>query len=637
MDPGNSGNKCKDKGFYDDSKVIGTYTGKDICASSFPADKKIGVKLYDFRRPDKFSREQIRTLSVIHDTFTRLSTASLSTMLRCLCECHFGSVDQMTFEEFIHGIPSPTTIAVINMDPLKGSALLQIDNTLTFPIIERLAGRKDVVRPEYNRDLTEIERACMEGIAVRLLKNIQEAWSTVVTLTPRISQMETNPQFAQIVPPPEMVIIVEIKCKIQTVESRMTLCFPYLTIEPIIPRLSAKYWYASVRRNDSVEATVPVSQLKTDSFVFFESEKLSLTRLYNLSQGSLIKMPGLKKGEAYLSCSRERLLKLELDKAKGNGRSFKIIPGKIDKADSFDSFLMKTNNNSEKTQAQQMIDTVTEVLQSFEGKFTRGFSEIEKQIKELTARQDVLSDQLYFGSAEKELQEESEKSVRPFHFLHSIEKEHIYNFINKEHPQVIALILAFLEPFYSAEILGRFPAKLQVDIAERIATMERTAPQVLKEIERVLKKKFAMTDKITTAGGIDFVVDIINHIGRSVEKTIIGGLEKKDSKLAQAIKKKMFLFEYVRLLDPRALKAVIEKTKIKDIVVALKGCSSEVKDHLLSCLNDKDREVVTKKLKEIGPVRIQDVETAQQGIIETIRKLENEGVIVIAYAGEVVE
>jgi flagellar motor switch protein FliM len=216
-----------------------------------PRDQR-KIKIYDFKRPDKFSKDQIRTVSIMHETFARLTTTSISAQLRSLVHVHVASVDQLTYEEFIRSIPNPTTLAIIDMDPLKGSAILEIDPAITFSIIDRLFGGQGE-GAKFSRDLTDIEQAVMEGIIVRILGNLRESWSTVIDLRPRLGGIETNPQFAGIVPPSEMVVLVTLETKVGEVEGMMNLCIPYLTIEPIISKLSAQYWYSSVRRGTTPE------------------------------------------------------------------------------------------------------------------------------------------------------------------------------------------------------------------------------------------------------------------------------------------------------------------------------------------------------------------------------------------------
>ena len=210
------------------------------------------IKIYDFKRPDKFSKDQIRTISMMHETFARLTSTQLSAQLRSLVHVHVASVDQLTYEEFIRSIPNPTTLAVVNMDPLKGSSILEVDPAVSFSIIDRLFGGPGG-GAKFTREMTEIETAVIEGIIVRILGGLREAWSTVIDLRPRLGQIETNPQFANIVPPTEMVVLVTLETKVGDVEGMMNLCIPYLTIEAIISKLSAQYWYSSVRKGMSSE------------------------------------------------------------------------------------------------------------------------------------------------------------------------------------------------------------------------------------------------------------------------------------------------------------------------------------------------------------------------------------------------
>lgn len=227
-------------------------TGESEADEFKPVTDTRRIKIYDFRRPDKFSKEQIRTVSNMHETFARLTTTSLSAQLRSLVHVHVASVDQLTYEEFIRSIPTPTTLAVINMDPLKGNAVLEIDPAITFSMIDRLFGGTGQ-GAKVSRDLTDIEQSVMEGIIVRILANMREAWTQVIDLRPRLGQIETNPQFAQIVPPSEMVVLVTLETKVGEEEGMMNFCIPYLTIEPIISKLSSQFWFSSVRRSSTTQ------------------------------------------------------------------------------------------------------------------------------------------------------------------------------------------------------------------------------------------------------------------------------------------------------------------------------------------------------------------------------------------------
>ncbi len=251
------------------------------------------VKIYDFKRPDKFSKDQIRTVQMMHETFARLTTTALSAKLRALVEVHVTGVDQLTYEEFIRSIPNPTTLALINMDPLKGSSILEIDPTITFTIIDRLFGGAGE-HYKINRELTDIELSVIEAVIVSILSNLRESWSTVIDLRPRLGSIETNPQFAQIVPPNEMVMLITLETKIADSEGMMNLCVPYITIEPIIQKLSAQYWFSSIRKGES-EANKKVIQGRLENVsvglaVEIGSVNFTFSEIMNLKQEDVIKL-----------------------------------------------------------------------------------------------------------------------------------------------------------------------------------------------------------------------------------------------------------------------------------------------------------------------------------------------------------
>jgi flagellar motor switch protein FliM len=200
------------------------------------------IKIYDFKRPDKFSREQIRTISMMHETFARLTTNSLSAQLRSMCHVQVASVDQITYEVFIRSIPTPTTLAVISMDPLKGNAILEIDPDITFSIIDRICGGTGE-STKYQHELTDIETNIMEGIIVRMLGNLREAWTEIIDLRPRLGQIYTNTQF-QIVPPFIMTALITLEVKVGDVDGMINLCIPYITVEPIIGKFLPPYWWS---------------------------------------------------------------------------------------------------------------------------------------------------------------------------------------------------------------------------------------------------------------------------------------------------------------------------------------------------------------------------------------------------------
>ena len=267
-----------------------------------PVNDTRKIKIYDFKRPDKFSKEQIRTVSIMHETFARLTTTALSAQLRSMAHVHVASVDQLTYEEFIRSIPTPTTLAVINMDPLKGNAILEIDPSVTFSIIDRLFGGTGQ-GTKVQRDLTDIEQSVMEGIIVRILANMREAWTQVIDLRPRLGQIETNPQFAQIVPPSEMVVLVTLETKVGEEEGMMNFCIPYINIEPIISKLSSQFWFSSVRRSSTTQymgvLKEKLSTVDMDVVAEIGSINLPVRDVLNLRVGDVVRLSNVRVGDPF--------------------------------------------------------------------------------------------------------------------------------------------------------------------------------------------------------------------------------------------------------------------------------------------------------------------------------------------------
>ncbi len=230
----------------------------------------------------------------------------------------------------------------------------------------------------------------------------------------------------------------------------------------------------------------------------------------------------------------------------------------------------------------------------------------------------------------------SSLQVRPFDFIRRTDPAHLLNFIQQEHPQTIALILAYLEPQKASIILASLPHEIQSDVSKRIATMDRTDPNILREVERVLEKKLSTlsSEDYTAAGGVENIVEILNMVDRSTEKTIIESLEEEDPELAEEIKKRMFVFEDIVLLDDRAIQKVLREVDTGELAKALRGVEAEVQDKIFRNMSKRAASMLKEEMEYMGPVRLKDVEETQQKIVSIIRKLEDQGEIVVARSGE---
>lgn len=226
--------------------------------------------------------------------------------------------------------------------------------------------------------------------------------------------------------------------------------------------------------------------------------------------------------------------------------------------------------------------------------------------------------------------------VRPFEFIRKADPTQLFNYIQNEHPQTIALILAYLKPSQAAQILANLPQEKQAEVARRIAIMDRTSPEIIREIERVLEKQFSnlVSQDYTTAGGIQAIVSILNAVDRSTEKNIMEELEMKDAELSEEIRKRMFVFEDIVTLDSRSIQRFIREIDNSQWAIALKGASEEVKEVIFANMSKRLVEMIKEDMEFMGPVRLKDIEEAQQNIVNVIRRLEEEGEIVTPRGGD---
>ena len=225
--------------------------------------------------------------------------------------------------------------------------------------------------------------------------------------------------------------------------------------------------------------------------------------------------------------------------------------------------------------------------------------------------------------------------VRPFEFVRKTDPSQLLNFIQDEHPQTIAMILSYLTSAQAALVIGALPPEKQADVAKLIAMMDRTSPDVIKEVERVLEKKLSslVNQDYTIVGGVDAIVNILNTVDRTTEKHIMESLEIEEPELADEIRKKMFVFEDILLLDDRAIQRVLRDVDNADLGVALKAANEEVQNVIFKNLSKRLAAMIKEDMEFMGPVRMKDVEEAQQKVVSVIRKLEDSGEIVISRGG----
>jgi flagellar motor switch protein FliM len=218
------------------------------------ADTESGpaVIRYNFKKPNRVSKDQVKMLFNIHESFGRLFSASLTTLLRGLVEMELKSVEQATYGEFIMSLSSPTCLVIFNMDPLKGGAAMEISASVLFRLIDRLLGGSGLL-PVRLREFTEVEQVLIERIAIRALADLQQAWQYAGSFGFRVEHLETNPQFVQLTAPNEVVIVTTFEIKVGEETGQLNLAFPHLLLEPVMPRLNSQRHLATAPRLASPE------------------------------------------------------------------------------------------------------------------------------------------------------------------------------------------------------------------------------------------------------------------------------------------------------------------------------------------------------------------------------------------------
>lgn len=255
--------------------------------------KEKKIKKYDFRRPDKFAKDQLRTLQIIFENFSRLFNTFLSGYLRTYIQVDVLSVEQLTYHEFSNSISNPAVLGIINFEPLNGQIMFDISTDIAFTMIDRVLGGSGKLLKEA-RTFTEIELTLLKKIIIKINKLLIEPWENIVTLNPSLEKIETNSQFAQIISPNETIALVTLSIKIGDIEGMLNICIPHLVIEPIIPQLSTRLWFSNDNREitNAEKDSIKLGLEKTYVNIKANIGKTSITveEFLNLQIGDVIQL-----------------------------------------------------------------------------------------------------------------------------------------------------------------------------------------------------------------------------------------------------------------------------------------------------------------------------------------------------------
>jgi len=224
---------------------------------------------------------------------------------------------------------------------------------------------------------------------------------------------------------------------------------------------------------------------------------------------------------------------------------------------------------------------------------------------------------------------------QPFSFLQKTEKENLVTFLQEEHPQTIALVLSYLPPAMASDVLVGLSTERQIEVVTRIANMDQTSPDVIKEVERGLEKRLAglVSERFERVGGVSAVAEILNLAGRATEKAILEGLEEQDPSLVEEIRRLMFVFEDILRVNDKGIQAVLKEVENEELALALRTASEELKEKIFKNMSERAAQLIKEEMEFMGPVRISDVEAAQQKIVDIVRRLEDTGEVIVAGKG----
>ena len=324
----------------------------ELDADDFTETKSVKVKEYDFSRPAKFSKEHLRTLEIIFEHYGRLLSSNLPAYLRKNVQVEVMNSEAVTYSEFSNALSNPVLLGVVNMAPLSGNIIIEIATNLGYAIIDRLLG--GVGEPlEKKREFSEIELSILEKIFTILIDLLREPWTNVVEIHPYLERIETNPQFAQIISPTEMIAIVTVNINIGGVEGLMNICLPYLTLEDVMDKLNTKYWFSTMQDRDETSYADVIETAINRALIPVSAElgKSSLTVMdfINLQVGDVIKL--------------NRKIEDELDIYVGNIVKFKALPGSFndDYAVQFQAFNPVMNPALQQENIDLIMDVPLEV------------------------------------------------------------------------------------------------------------------------------------------------------------------------------------------------------------------------------------------------------------------------------------
>ncbi len=594
-----------------------------ILGRKTPVYPDLRIKPYDFTRPDKFSREQIRTVSLIHESFCRKFGASLDTIFPFPVSVQVTEVDQMTFQEsFDHG-RTTGPIGVHALPPLPGTFLTLWDQPVSEVILSALGGAVPMGNScPGDTALTELEKLLFKGFLSQGLTALDQAWSFLGGPGSQIHSIEDNPRYSQIVPPTEMVMTVDIFLGINNQKGMMRFVYPSLSLEPILEQLSAKWWYSRISRNSAPRSVALSQLLPIEAKVQVVLPPITIGDLKHMEPGTTLSVPlaqtqklAISAGTAFL-CSAS-WTQPELDKP------MSLIP----QADS-----RKENPEILQQPGANHLKEIHDLLDSF----TRT---IGTTLKEYLGPPPSTSHHSFLGQHPDQQAHSSDRTARIFQDLTVEHAEYVIKALEHERVSLQATIVTQLNNSLAADFLTRLGDDKRSEFLEAIIHMGKIPGFVLDLCSTYMEQQITSrkAQRHTESGGMTKAVDILNYVPASIERDLVMGWEKNNPDLAEKIKQHLFVFDDIVLLSSETLEKLLSLVDPVDFLWSIKNSSPEVRSYFEKTLGTQRTQEYYDRAKALGPVRIRDVDAAQARLIAQLQELDLAGEVVILRPNEIVE
>ena len=581
------------------------------------------VKRYDFKRPDKFSLEQIRTFRMIHEMIARGLTATISTGIGMAAEVSVNTVDQLAYYELMESVPDVSAFAAVHLSPLRVPVVVQLDGSLAALLIDASCGQKaeTLSLKAPARPFTEVESLVLESVLERFLPSIRDGWRNAVELSPSIGGIETNKRDMQIVPPTEMIILASLLVKIGKEEAHLNIAFPYLTIEPIIHVLSMQYWYSTVRKRNRGVAELGgrAHDIPIACEIAIPLDEVPLTALPAILDGEPVALPALDRRDADLRVGAIAISRTNLSADVLSETRLELEVRGAPRADTGGNHGRGTGSDGADLVAR--LDPVLSDLRSELRTLRISFEELQQNREPTSAVEDTGTGQHWADSGAPLVDAPNEVAL----------------LVSAERPPVAAFLLAPLAAESAARVLSALPQELRDGTVRSLTTLDSADLALHARVLTFLRRRVQTKRASSVAGGPEAVADILNHVPRGVEKSIMERFETEDTPLFESIARLMFVFEDFVLVDPQAIRKLADRVSADELALALKGVSRDVVSHILKALDDELVAAIEEAEGSLGRVRRSDVEAAQHDVIEELRRLEEAGEVVVARPDEVVE